>query len=95
MGSTNGFLDTGMSGLYFSHDEGDVENGPIASACCVVLWVVESDGCGMLKIMCGLKSTQNNKRGGFTLMLARKHGTILDCIRKVRTFLPVSMFNCS
>jgi hypothetical protein len=78
----NGFLAMAMCGDYCKLDEDVSANGPTASACSAAPWVVESDGSGTQKTMCGLKSIQNISDDGFTSMHAKRLGTALVCILK-------------
>lgn len=60
-----------------------VASGPIALQCCAEQLEVASDGCGMPRTMYGQRCTRSTKGGGYTLMPARRHGTIRGFIVKV------------
>lgn len=79
---TNGSHGTVMFGGYSKLGKDDAANGPIASVCCVELWVGECDGFGTLKTMYGLRSTQKCKNDGFTLTLVKSLGITHGCMRK-------------
>ncbi len=64
-----------MCGHYCSQGVVGAVNGPIALACSAELLEAESDGSGMLRIMCGLRSTRNSRKDGYTSMHAKKRGT--------------------
>lgn len=83
VGRTSDSLGTVMSGHCSKHDEGAVENGPIASACYVGPLAVGCDGCGMPKTMYSPRSIRTSRSAGFMLTPARKHGTSLGCTQKV------------
>ena len=72
-----------MYGLFCSHKEADVENGPTALPCSAELWVVECDGFGMQRIMSGLRSTRNTRDDGSMSMHVRRRGTIPGYMLKV------------
>ena len=61
----------------------DAASGPIALQCSVEPSVPGSAGYGILRTMCGQRSTLSSNGGGSMWIHVKKRGTILDCTLKV------------
>lgn len=77
-----------MCGRCSRRNGADVENGRIASPCCVEQWGRGYAGYGTLKITSGRRCTRNSSGDGSMWIRAKRRGIIRGCMLKVSLNTP-------